>query len=184
MAPLHAHASAGELDALLLEIEKGADVTELDEELATTPLHLASTEGHQPCVASLLQAGAKLDMRDSGGFTPLHLAIIRCHLDVVNTLLEAGADTSLTVAFAEKPQCDALQLAVLQDEPSIIALVEDAHMRRRREQRAREQQAIADHKAKKPLQNNTISASLVYMLLTFIVCWHVGVAVRMFRAHV
>ena len=183
MAPLHTHASAGDFDGLFLEIERGVDVNELDEELATTPLHLASTEGHQPCVAHLLNSGAKLDVRDSGGFTALQLAIIRGHLDVVSTLLDAGADTSLVVAFGEKPECTALQLAVYHEDPSIVALVEDAQLRRRREQRAREQESVADAKLKKAPQSNQIPPSVVYMLVTFIMCWHVGIAVRMFRLH-
>ena len=67
------------------------------DELGTTPLHKAASEGHREIVAWLLDHGAKLDAKarlqatGQHGATPLHEAIVAGREQVAHLLIERGA---------------------------------------------------------------------------------------------
>ena len=63
-------------------------------EYHSTPLKLASDNGHKHVVKLLLQFGADPNKSGQCGFTPLYNASSRGHSDMVKILLDFGADTS------------------------------------------------------------------------------------------
>lgn len=60
--------------------------------LPCTPLRIAATAGHGPCVDFLLRKGAEIDLVDVKGQTALYVAVVNGHLECAKILLEAGAD--------------------------------------------------------------------------------------------
>lgn len=90
---LHAAAEVGQLEAISVLVEAGADI-EATSELLSTPLHLASSGGAADAAVALLDAGANLEVRDAAGCTPLHVACKYLRTAVVSVLVgEWGADT-------------------------------------------------------------------------------------------
>jgi ankyrin repeat protein len=59
-----------------------------------TPLHSAASGGHSEVVGVLLEAGASVDARQSGGWTALHSAVNNGDIASVTLLLAAGADAA------------------------------------------------------------------------------------------
>ena len=61
----------------------------------STPLHVASQNGYEAVVRSLVAAGAVVNAArsDSGG-TPLHIASQKAHVHIVNALIEFGANVN------------------------------------------------------------------------------------------
>ena len=57
-----------------------------------TPLHIATSSGHTPCVELLAQWGANVNMQESWGQTPLVIATSKSRLDVMVSLIAMGAD--------------------------------------------------------------------------------------------
>ena len=95
-----------------------------------TPLHQAAERGTPAIVRTLLEAGARVDMRASGfsvdwgwDWTPLHLAAENNpDPEVVGVLLEAGADASARAYYGQTP----LHLAARNDNPAGAALLLEA----------------------------------------------------------
>jgi len=87
------------MDVMLALLDAGADV---DGSFVTSPLHCAACRYDGRFTASLLGAGAKVDMRgedrNHANVTPLWVAANRCNLDAVRLLLAAGADPRATSA--------------------------------------------------------------------------------------
>ena len=75
-----------------LVIQLPQDVHSRHFDNGSTPLHLASREGHGGVARLLLEHGADTTAQDRLGSTPLHLALQWGHEDVVRLLLEHGAD--------------------------------------------------------------------------------------------
>lgn len=102
---IHLMARKGDVDKVLAEIEKGADV-DLPSTMHTnlkgsSPLFVAATFGKSEVVEALLNAGADPNYRrpefmgENTYGAPLHTAVGNGHRDVVELLLEAGADPAL-----------------------------------------------------------------------------------------
>jgi ankyrin repeat protein len=92
-----------------------------------TPLHLASFFGHREAVATLLDAGARVDAisRNSLRNTPLHAAAAGRHTGVALLLLERGADASIP----DSGDCTALKIA---EENGLAAVIEAIQRRSER----------------------------------------------------
>jgi hypothetical protein len=62
-----------------------------------TPLHMASANGHDAVVQTLLQHGASVNHRDNQlGYTALHFAASQAHASLVQLLVQFGADGAPT----------------------------------------------------------------------------------------
>ena len=79
----------GHESLLQLLLSHKADVNSRDR-IESTPLHLASQEGHLACVEKLLQAGADPMLPNVDGALPIHMAASNNHDEVVWILLEQG----------------------------------------------------------------------------------------------
>ena len=94
-SPLHYAAFWGlHSIAHFLVIEHSQDVHSRNGIDDTTPLHLASRNGHIQVAYFLLERGADVLAQDMYGDTPLHMASRRGHTDVADLLIECGADAS------------------------------------------------------------------------------------------
>ena len=85
----------GYLECLESLLEAKADITIADE-AGSTPLHLASFNGHVKIISSLLDHSAKPDTQDNQGGTSLHNACYGGHSDAVTLLLAKGATVDAT----------------------------------------------------------------------------------------
>jgi len=83
--------------AVILLVEKGANLGAYSEYFGMTPLHLAVEYDNDPTVIqAMITAGAEINAREEvWGRTPLHVAAGRGNLEAVKLLLEAGADASI-----------------------------------------------------------------------------------------
>lgn len=81
--------------ALVLLIEKGANVNFQDCSDKRTPLHLASISGNQRSIAHLISAGGNPNLYDQNNKTPLHYAAEKNDLQLVKILAELGSDLKL-----------------------------------------------------------------------------------------
>ena len=82
----------GDTDKVRAIISSGVDVNSQDYE-KSTPLHIATAEGHLQTAQALVMAGASVDVRDYNGYTPLYLAARGDELRIVQMLASHGADT-------------------------------------------------------------------------------------------
>jgi len=87
---LIAAAKSGNVVAIQLAIEKGAEINGADID-GKTPLMWAAYTGQYSAVAALLAAGADMQARDKMGWTALHAAAWARRAPVVSLLLEQGA---------------------------------------------------------------------------------------------
>ena len=74
-SPLHAAAARGDNDALLAELQNGADVNVVDGRKLTA-LHAASHAKQEEAVRTLLRHGASTQLKDGRGLSVLHLAAL------------------------------------------------------------------------------------------------------------
>ncbi|KAL4980586.1 hypothetical protein BDW66DRAFT_147020 [Aspergillus desertorum] len=81
----------------------GADANICVEESMVPPLSLAADQGNEEISRLLLDYGAKLENRDSGGFTPLHIACQRNRLGTCVLLLDAGANIEAMASDGHTP---------------------------------------------------------------------------------
>ncbi len=94
---LHLAVFFGNQETALALIDAGSDVlARTHNVLDNQPLHAAAAgndaRSRLPCVRALLEAGAAVNERQSGGFTPLMSAAQNGDEAVVDLLLAAGAD--------------------------------------------------------------------------------------------
>lgn len=88
--PLHHAASVGNLDALNLLIQNGADVNAIDMD-QDTPLIVASMNNQLDIVREILANGAAMECRGFKGYTAMAWAVQKGHLDIVQLLdLKSG----------------------------------------------------------------------------------------------
>lgn len=95
--PLTLAAFCGQMEALALLLENGADPNlAAANPSGVRPLHSAvahrDREAAFLAAAALLDAGAAPNVFQQGGWTPLHSAALHGHLDLVELLLRHGAD--------------------------------------------------------------------------------------------
>jgi ankyrin repeat protein len=90
--PLHYAAFCGLYTLVrLLAIEHPRDVHSRDDFDESTPLHVASKQGHVEVARVLLDHGARITTPDMFLRTPLYCACINGHVDLTQFLLEHGA---------------------------------------------------------------------------------------------
>lgn len=83
----------GNLEKVKEMVQKGADVNgRVSTGNLVTPLHNATSRGHEKVVAYLLDQGADISARNNIGETPLHLAIRHNFPNLVILLLDRGAN--------------------------------------------------------------------------------------------
>jgi len=102
--PLHYAAFCGLYTvANLLAIEHPQDVHSGDGFDTSTPLHVASKQGHVEVARVLLDHGACMTAPDMYQRTPLHCASNHGHVDLTRFLLEQGANVSAKTPFWSTP---------------------------------------------------------------------------------
>ncbi|XP_063980286.1 palmitoyltransferase Hip14 isoform X1 [Diachasmimorpha longicaudata] len=84
-------------------IAKGANVDAVGGELASTPLHWATRQGHLETFAILMRAGADPTLRDCEGFACIHLAAQFGHTGVVAYLVAKGVNPNTPDRSAMTP---------------------------------------------------------------------------------
>lgn len=106
--PLHDAAARGDVDQVIVLIQRGADVNvrvRSDEryspEWGNTPLHEAARDGRIEVVAELISRGALVNAQNARGISPLHRAL--AYPDLVKLLIERGADVNLADALGDTP---------------------------------------------------------------------------------
>ncbi|KAJ0396180.1 hypothetical protein ATCC90586_010525 [Pythium insidiosum] len=88
--PLHLACELGDIEAVMLLCEFGADLETRDEN-GNTPLLVACSQGHDACVRFLLQSAANMTVRNEAQDSALHLAAWDGSAECVEMLLEYGA---------------------------------------------------------------------------------------------
>jgi ankyrin repeat protein len=115
-------------DTVQTLIRHGADVTSQDD-INSTPLHLASLKGSAVAVRLLIQHGADVHSQTTNRSTPLHLAA-SSHLalegTIVRLLLNHGADADAKDGEGRTP----LEIAVLEGNSWIVKILLDHNARR------------------------------------------------------
>ncbi len=119
--PLHLAAHFGHADAVRALLNKGAKVNAPSTNaMRNTALHAAAA-GRSPAVAKLLlDAGADVNARQSGGWTPLHSAAQNGDVEFARVLTEAGADVSVRADNQQRP----LDLALTKGQQTMVDFLE------------------------------------------------------------
>src|SRR5882672_5099390 len=100
--PLHYAAFCGLHHVVeTLAIENSQDVNSRSFDNESTPLHLASREGHEDVARILFEHGADTEARAKDGETPLHLASQLNHVELARFLLKHGANTETRIKDEE-----------------------------------------------------------------------------------
>ncbi len=83
-----------DVESIQAHLTAGTDVNRLDPALGTTALSQAVAFGHQQAVATLLAAGADVNVRSRDGTTPLHDAAFLGQAELAKLLIDRGANPS------------------------------------------------------------------------------------------
>lgn len=143
--PIHIAAAHGK-DIIKLLVDAGADLNcqdqdpDFDPEFTSTtfgdrlehrtPLHYACLEGDAEGAMLLLEAKAKIDIRDAQWKTPLHLAMEAEQSVTIDVLLCFGADINLgnqSSGFENSPLMDAASAGKTELVQKLIAAKADVH---------------------------------------------------------
>jgi hypothetical protein len=87
---LHHAASAGNVQALRLLIDLGADINAKNIS-ESTPLHFAAAHNHPKTISLLMEHGAELNVKNDAEYTPLDIARLYGCVDAIKELLDYGA---------------------------------------------------------------------------------------------
>ena len=95
--PLMRAARAGRVGAVRALLRHGAAVDAAEQWRGQTALMWAAVENNIEAADALLDGGANIHARSTGGFSPLLFAVRAGHIDMVRTLLAAGASPEETL---------------------------------------------------------------------------------------
>jgi ankyrin repeat protein len=102
--PLHYASFCGLHDVVRsLAIEHPEDVNSPSFDEGSTPLHLASKQGHLETARLLVEHGADARAQTESGETPLHWVSYRGHVELARLLVEHGADVAAQTKSGETP---------------------------------------------------------------------------------
>lgn len=91
---IHDASSEGNIVKVQALISEKPDLVNSADDKGSTPLHLASSQGHLEVVKFLVDKGADIEAVNGRGFTPLQLASYGGHRQVVEFLLDKGANVN------------------------------------------------------------------------------------------
>ncbi|MEA3640560.1 MAG: ankyrin repeat domain-containing protein [Lamprobacter sp.] len=114
--PLHVALANGKTQAAQLLLKHGAE-----DDLQALLFDLANEQALDPDSIELLKSrGADLNATDPEGHAPLHRAVAAANLKLAKQLISAGANVNLASSSGKTT----LQIAEEQDEPTLVALLE------------------------------------------------------------
>jgi hypothetical protein len=122
--PLHAAASEGRREVVVLLLQRGANPRLLNIS-GHTPLLLASDHGHVGAAAALLddaRGATTLETPNKESNTPLHIAAYEGHVTVAALLVQRGANISLKTRGGRT----AIQLAARRGHRDVVRLLVEA----------------------------------------------------------
>ena len=73
-------------------LKSGSNPNKATWSLQQTPLHVIARKGYQVCIKTLVNAGARVDKRDSAGNTPMMYGAKEGHTSAIKALIREGAD--------------------------------------------------------------------------------------------
>jgi hypothetical protein len=88
-------AASGEVELVTLLVQHGADVNAISRSNDLSPLMQAVAAGNPQTVESILKAGAKIDLQNSGGETALMQAAQQGNAPMVQLLISRGAAVNI-----------------------------------------------------------------------------------------
>jgi ankyrin repeat protein len=119
--PLHLACFFGHPGVAEFLIARGADVRARGRNpMQNTPLHAAAAGRNKEAARALLEHGADVSERQSGGWTALHAAAQNGDVEMVRLLIAGGADVQ---ARAENQQ-NALDLALTKGHQAVVEVLE------------------------------------------------------------
>jgi quinoprotein dehydrogenase-associated probable ABC transporter substrate-binding protein len=122
LTPLGIAVQYGKDAAAVALIEAGGDTGRPIGEAAYTPLMLATANDSPRVARALIEKGADLNARNSGGVTALMIAAAKGHADMVELLLRAGADVAAQTDRGDT----ALSIARGRGDEKVIKLLDEA----------------------------------------------------------
>jgi ankyrin repeat protein len=96
-------------------------IEDLQELAERTALHIAAKLGYVDIAALLINYGAFVDIKDSGGCTPLHWAAISGNMEIIQLLIASGA----TIDIQDLAQSTPLHEAVRHRHPKVVQFLLD-----------------------------------------------------------